>query len=510
MSYLDVQFAELQALVADLGKDGGLISPSIYDTAQVIRLYPPSEGPEPAIEWLLQQQHRDGGWGEPSAPYARDVPTLAATLALHRYAESPKYQAAMEAGIEFLAQQAAQWIDFPIDALPIATEMILPYLLEEAHRAGLHLDRKPYAKLYHLRDRKCRMLSGMPLQVGTAPTHSWEALGRHASSIIPDQSGGIGHSPAATAAWLHHNKCSGYDVTETVSAKQYLVNSAAATGLHIPGVVPNVWSIKGFELAYAPYTLLVTNLFKHPLIEKLLVPLLDELSCLIERHNGVSFGECFTPDGDDTGLALAVLQAAGRSVSTTSILQFKHGDHFCTFRHELNPSIFTNAHVLYGLAYAGERYAVTEQFLKNHQTRDGRWLADKLHTSWLYTTLEVMIALSHLGATKEIAHAVTSLLTFQHEDGGWGSGDISTRVETSYALIALSIAQRHQLLCEAGKKALQRGRQWLLSVYAPNALPDGRFWCGKELYAPYRVDRIYELSALLSTATEESDVTVCR
>lgn len=506
MSYRDLQFAELQALVADLGKDGGLISPSIYDTAQVIRLYPPAEGPQPAIDWLLQQQRSDGGWGEPNAPYARDVPTLAATLALHRYPESPKHRAAMAAGLKFLEKQAGQWADLPIDALPIATEMILPYLLEEAHRAGLTLDRKPYAKLYHLRDRKCRMISAMPLQVGTAPTHSWEALGRHASSIAPDQSGGIGHSPAATAVWLHHTECSGYEISDTVSAKQYLVNSAAATGLGIPGVVPNVWPIKGFELAYAPYTLLVTNLFKHPSIENLLTPLLDELSSLLECHNGVSFGECFTPDGDDTGLALAVLKAAARPVSSAPVLQFKQGNHFCTFHHELNPSIFTNAHVLYGLAYAGERYAATEQFLKEHQTKDGRWLADKLHTSWLYTTLEVMIALSRLDSKKEIKQAVGGLLTFQHEDGGWGSGDVSTRVETSYALIALTIAHRHQLLCDMGKRALQRGRQWLMTVYTPNALPDSRFWCGKELYAPYRVDRIYELSALLSTTLEESDV----
>lgn len=507
MSHVDVQFAELQSLVANLGKDGGLISPSIYDTAQVIRCYPPAEGAQPAIEWLLQQQHGDGGWGEPSSPYARDVPTLAAILALHS-AQGPTHQATIDAGLDFLEQQAEQWSDLPIDALPIATEMILPYLIEEAHRAGLTLDRKPYAKLYHLRDRKCRMISAKPLDVGSPPTHSWEALGRHASSIIPDRSGGIGHSPAATAVWLHHTQRDGYKINGIMSAQQYLANSAAATGLNIPGVVPNVWPITGFELAYAPYTLLVTNLFHQPSIQELLTPLLDELSSILQCQNGVSFGECFTPDGDDTGLALAVLQAARRPVSSTTVLQFKQGDHFCTFHHELNPSIFANAHAIYGLAYAGERYAAAEQFLCDHQTCDGRWLADKLHTSWLYTTLEVVVALCHLGYTKEIEQSVNGLLAFQHEDGGWGSGKSSTRVETSYALIALSMSLRHKLLHEAGKKALQRGFHWLTSVYSPNALPDGRFWCGKELYTPYRVDRIYELSALLSMDLEESVVAV--
>jgi len=71
MSCMDLQLAELQSLMADLGKAGGLISPSIYDTAQVLRLYPPPEGPEPTLDWLLQQQQADGGWGDPSVSYAR-------------------------------------------------------------------------------------------------------------------------------------------------------------------------------------------------------------------------------------------------------------------------------------------------------------------------------------------------------------------------------------------------------------------------------------------------------
>jgi halimadienyl-diphosphate synthase len=503
MSYREMQLAELQSLVADLGKDGGLVSPSIYDTAQVMRLYPPKEGVEPAMQWLLAQQQADGGWGEREAPYARDVPTLAAVLALHTYPQYTGNRAAVDAGLAFLAQQAPQWAEMPIDALPIATEMILPYLIEEANQRGLPINRKPYAILYQLRERKCRYISAKPLQAGSPPTHSWEALGRRASSIAPDHSGGIGHSPAATVAWLSQAQHDDYNTNDTLTAQHYLVNAAAATGMAIPGVVPNVWPITGFELAYAPYTLLVTNLFQQPAMQATLAPLFDELGRILAQNNGVSFGECFTPDVDDTGLAVAVLRAANQPVESTTVLQFKQGDHFCTFHHELNPSIFANAHALYGLAYVGEHYPAAEQFLCNRQMADGRWLADKLHSSWLYTTLEVVITLSQLGYTEESKRAAEALLRYQHETGGWGSGSKPTRVETSYALITLLTIHRYGLLHEAGRKALQRGRQWLNNVYQPDALPDCRLWCGKELYTPYRVDRIYEICALLAVHSEE-------
>ena len=498
MSYIDVQFAELQALVANLGKDGGLVSPSIYDTAQVIRCYPPPEGTQPAIEWLLQQQHGDGGWGEPSSPYARDVPTLAAILALHS-AQEPTHQATIDAGLDFLEQQAEQWSDLPIDALPIATEMILPYLIEEAHRAGLALDRKPYAKLYHLRDRKCRMISAKPLEVGSPPTYSWEALARPAHSISPDCSGGIGHSPAATAAWLHQAEDHADLSDACTTARQYLKKAAAATGAGIPGVVPNVWPITGFELAYGLFSLLVTNLLQQSLSAEVVKHKIDELHLIMQHGNGVSFGEYFAPDVDETGVAMAVLQATGRAVDPSVMMQFKNGEHFCTFPQELNPSILANAHALYSLAHTGSRYPQAERFLFQRRCADGRWLSDKWHSSWLYTTLEVILAFEQLGYAAENKAVINTILSVQNADGGWGAHGRSARLETSYAVIALATLKKQGLLYEDAQRALQQGHVWLNRMYHPYTRIDSNVWLGKELYAPYRVDRIYELSALLST-----------
>lgn len=40
----DILLTDLRHLIADLGKGGGMISPSIYDTAQVLRMAPPGRG----------------------------------------------------------------------------------------------------------------------------------------------------------------------------------------------------------------------------------------------------------------------------------------------------------------------------------------------------------------------------------------------------------------------------------------------------------------------------------
>ena len=96
----------LHALISDLGNDGGLVSPSVYDTAQVIRLAPPDEGSLRAQEWLIAQQQADGGWGDPELPRARDVPTLAALLALHDHGDDLQAASVVRAGVAFLRNHA--------------------------------------------------------------------------------------------------------------------------------------------------------------------------------------------------------------------------------------------------------------------------------------------------------------------------------------------------------------------------------------------------------------------
>ena len=54
---------ELVALISEFGNGGGSLTPSIYDTAQVLRFAPPEETPHLALDWLVSNQDQDGGWG---------------------------------------------------------------------------------------------------------------------------------------------------------------------------------------------------------------------------------------------------------------------------------------------------------------------------------------------------------------------------------------------------------------------------------------------------------------
>jgi Squalene-hopene cyclase C-terminal domain/Prenyltransferase and squalene oxidase repeat len=497
--------SELCTLVAELGQDGGLVSPSIYDTAQVLRFYPCPESVEPATDWLLAQQQADGGWGDPAAPYARAVPTLSTLLALQHHGDRVPDKV-YAAGFAYLQDQAPLWQELVIDALPIATEMILPCLLDEAITRGLPITRTPYHFLYQLRRQKCQQISKHPLRAGTPPVYSWEALGQEAQPDLIDESGGIGHSPSATAAWLHQAIKQPALADLCHSAITYLQRAAAVTGVNVPGVVPNVWPITGFEMSYGPYALLVTKLLSHPHLHEALGTQLRCLEHILVRGQGISFGEYFMPDVDETAVGLAVLYSAGYPVDTQVLQQFKYGDHFHTFPHELNPSVLSNAHALYALAGIKQHSEGVAQFLRKRQGADGRWLPDKWHSSWLYTTLETVLAFEQLGSLAEVNHAIDLLLTTQKQDGGWGSGMCATQVETSYALIGLNAVHQRNLSNDAITDAIQRGHQWLQHQYKRQSPTREHLWLGKELYSPYRVDRIYVVSALLSVLLQKEEV----
>lgn len=498
--------AELRTLIGSLGEQGGVISPSIYDTAQALRLYPPTEGVDRTLAWLLDCQQPDGGWGQATVPAERTVPTLAALLALKTY-RSAEAAEQIAAGVAFLESQSALWQDLHIDLVPIAAEMIVPCLLDEAEQLGLVIDRKPYTLLYDMRRRKLERVAALPLQANTAPTYSWEALGLPFSVDVLDPHTGVGHSPAATVAWLKQARHYQVDEALCAQAEAYLARAHAATQSDIPGLYPVVYPISGFELTYGLYALLLTDLLDHPALRPAVQAKMQELEAVMIQENGINFGEGFEPDVDVSSVGAAVLRAAGYESRAQWVLRFARDDHFYTFVYELNPSVFSNAHAIHALTWLDVDCEETEKFLLERQGRTGRWIPDKWHSSWRATMMEAVVALGPLGHPDALRRAAEALCADQLPDGYWDNAGQDAVLETVYSVLTLLLIHKYASLTPAQRQALAQAQRWLLANYN-GTQPLGKLWVGKELYSPVRVDEMYALSTLvhaITTATVQPD-----
>ena len=258
---------QLRTLISDLGKDGGIISPSVYDTAQVLRFYPPKEGVEPALEWLLSQQQADDGWGDPAFPLTRDMPTLAAILALATHLGRWQNCQPVRAALQFLREQAPHWRDKLSNDIPVAAELIIPDCSMMPIEMQIPVPAHVYGKVSELGKRRQQLILSMQPRAGTTAAFSWEAWGTDPDIAFLDDLGSVGHSPTATAAWLQKAYyLSGLD-SERSAAEEYLRQASAATQSDISGLYPTAWPLDRFEQAFGLYALLSADMLTHPAIQ---------------------------------------------------------------------------------------------------------------------------------------------------------------------------------------------------------------------------------------------------
>ena len=497
----DVLISDLRHLINALGTDGGMNSPSIYDTAQVLRFAPPEGLIWPVLEWLAEQQYPDGGWGDPAVPRARDVSTLAAILALQKYGARLQERRAIHAGLSFLRHQAPYWAHLS-DDLPVGVELLLPQLLQEAAAAKLAVQSAPYAQLIELGEKRRSIIAARRWPAGTPPVHSWEAWGTQPDAAEQDGSGGVGHSSAATAAWLRAAKGRADLAAERERAQEYLQRAASMTGIDLPGVVPGVWPLTWFEHVFSLYMLCTANLLNHPALHDVVAPQVAALSRAFTPH-GIGFSDYFMPDGDDTAAALVILHSAGYSVTAAPLRRFEVGDHFCAFPGELQPSLSVVAHAAHALQVLGEPADTAYTYIAERQQGDGRWMGDKWQSAWFYTTSQTIIALPYEQYKDAINRAVDELLSYQSPDGGLGGYHGSTTEETAYVVLGLRHLRRKGVLFEEGLLALAAAERWMLDHYRPFRQSAPQLWLDKDAYRPPRLARIIELVATLPEHWQE-------
>jgi hypothetical protein len=501
----DVLFAELNSLVSALGSQGGLMSPSVYDTAQMLRFQPPAEGVWSAVDWLLGQQGSDGGWGDPAMPLHRDIPTLAAVLALREYCMRRETRLAIHDGMAFLRKQASLWSSMDRDDLPVGGEIVLPALLEQLDGDGVvHIPRKPYSELMSFGERKRASVARLPAVPGMPWNHCWEITGTDPRAKLIDGSGGVSHSPAATAAWV--NEASHYPelADTTVRARQYLANAERACGMGIPGVTSTIYPFDRYEQLFALYALQIGGILKDPHLERAVAPIVKELAGALSPK-GIAMSDYFLQDGDDTAAAVLLLHEFGHPVDLSVLYRFQCDDHFVAYAGEMHPSATVTARCIHALRVMGKDVAPFQRFLMDRREPDGRWTVDKWNRSWLYTTGHAAIALLGSPYEQEVREALEAVIVSQNRDGGWSTHGPSNLTETAYAVLMLAYLEHEGVTHPGVSPALDRAFAWMLREYRPFERPENkvRVWIAKELYRVDRIDTIFELSAMVMLARRQ-------
>jgi hypothetical protein len=498
----------------------GQVSASIYETARLVALAPWLTGHAERIAFLLESQRGDGGWGGPDR-YGL-VPTLSATDALLHLALADDGRAPAAELVDSICRSAGAGLhaalgclersDRSLPDMP-AIELIVPALVASINSTLNELSARPNARL------ASTPRLGLPAGMSAAPVHAFRARLRtgtylHAKSLHalevagidaarasgarPGASGGVGASPAATAAWLGPVPPPSSD-----RSRQWLERIIARTGGPVPCAVPITVFERGWVLA---------ALSRNRVAVGAPIELLQSLLGALGRE-GASGGEGLPADADSTSVALFALARHGLRVPPECLRRFEGPSHFHTWPGEQGASTTVNAHVLEALhatgpnAEHGHAPAIDIRAASNkikvwlceRQESDGRW-TDRWHASAYYATSSCVLALHRVArgqnepmVDRALNRAVGWVLESQRADGSWGTWG-GTVEETAYAVQVLAHARPDRTATvERWDEAAARGVEFLsVSKAAMTGVP---MWHDKDLYFPSAIVRAEVLGA---------------
>ncbi|MCP4130883.1 MAG: hypothetical protein GY754_07860 [bacterium] len=483
---------DLRNTLSSLNTSEGSMSASLYETARALCFRP--NNIHETLDWIISRQKNDGGWGLPACEISRDVPTLAAILALHRFGAAEKTKTAAQAGLEYLGKSAGKWL--ANEEPPNGAELFIPGMVKDAKEAGLSIPHEQYAALIEMGGNRIELIrTYFHPEKTKAIAASWEDWGITADPALVDSAGSVGHSPATTAAWLKMAGDNPALAEQAAAAVNYLTRSAGATGVGIPEVLPAAFPSYRFEQSFSLWALLAAGLLKAPELEDVVTPLAKNLVPAIQA-SGIGASDSFQPDGDDTGAALGVARALGFQVDVSILRQFEKGDHFCAWSFEMQSALSVSARALCTLSAFGEAAPLSLEKIISEQLPNGRWEGDKWQSSWIYTTMHCVLALSEWNKLEAAEKGAVALIKNQQKDGGWGM-DNSTPIETAFALIALQDMGRKGFQSTAFKQSREQALTFLLDKYSSEAFTD-MLWLAKDEYSPQNIDRVFILAAILA------------
>ena len=503
---LAITWADLEHVVRSLGRGGGQLSPSIYDTAQCFRFNPPSS-PWSIVDWLISQQQPDGGWIEVQDPRMRSLSTLAALLALKSVAYSRRAtQDSIDAGVAFLYRN--QWSDWATlgDNLPSGIELILPRMLDEARLLGLPIETAPYAAIIAAGERQRARLRRSSRVPEMADRYVWEGWGDDPDPGLVDSLGTVGCSPAASAFWLKRARSNPALAPLCEQVQAGLRKAHEATTSSIEGVVCTRWPMNDHERVFGLYPLLMGGMLgpdhQYSLPSSLRVALDQQFALLRDTVLGARTDKLGKAqiDQDTKAVAIAMLTADGLKLPQQMMRHFEQTATaaMSTWADTALRSLTHVAHSLHALVSlgSGTTWKAYQQYLYQRQPPTGMWSSEPPHISATYASAQIMSALLDSGAQKAIPAMCQSLAMFQHSHGSWGAGRGCTE-ETSYAVLALLAAKRHRCLPDHLTPVLLRAKRWICDHYHPFEESGLPLWSGKELYRPIRIARMAELTALI-------------
>jgi halimadienyl-diphosphate synthase len=482
----------------------GQTSSSMYETGRLVVLAPWLTKHHDRIQALLAGQRPDGLWGPPDG-YAL-VPSLSATEALLGVlaADSPvaagpgPIDDAAGHGLQAVARLLHRSAAGSIPDTP-AVDLLVPALVgrinDRLARSGRPerlplpsgLDERRLTAVRHL------LASGAP--VPPKLLHAAEVVAdvvRGAPGIQPVSPGGVGASPAATAAWL------GGPPT-TAAGRSALSYLEAVVTAH-DGSVPCAAPITVFERSWVLSTLARVGLATAPPPE-----LVAELTAVLDPA-GIAAGPGLPPDADTTSVTLYTLTLLGAAPDLDSLWAFEVGPHFCTWPGEDGVSVTTNAHVLDALSArpdpTGRRAGAIERiagWLCDQQNPDGAW-SDRWHASPYYATACCALALATVARQREpspdgaieraLGRARAWVLATQRADGSWGRWS-GTAEETAYAVHVLLSTRP----APDGPTVRAATRAYAYLLGAPDESATA-LWHDKDLYRPTAIVRATILAAV--------------